>query len=202
MVGRFAEWFMKFPTPPNWVSIFHRMIGYWCNNILEITWLGLSCNLIFNMKVVSIMLCIDNPISGSPFQVPFARLFIFEVNSVCDLKDRYRMIYCLLCIFNLFSSDVFLSMDSARWCTSRFRHPESGLLRNCCMGSSSWFMGRLWSFLWTRKKGVSPVVWVPGWDIGLSCLGCSHTVFWVWVLGIHGIPTVFHCSVCGMGQKK
>ena len=116
-------------------------------NILGITRLGLSCGLIFDRKVMSIMLYTDNPISGSPFQFPFARLFIFKVNSVSYVKVRCRMNCCFLCIFNQFLSNILLAMSSARQCISKFRHKKSGSLKKHCMGSSSWCKGRLGSLL-------------------------------------------------------
>ena len=58
---------------------------WFMHNILYKTWL--SCGQFFNMKVVSIMLYMDNPISGSPFQVPFARLYILEIHSCLPLEN-------------------------------------------------------------------------------------------------------------------
>ena len=34
------------------------------------------------MEVVSIVLSINNPVSRAPFEVPFAWLFVFEIDSV------------------------------------------------------------------------------------------------------------------------
>ena len=51
------------------------------------------------MEVMSIMLNMDSSLSGSPFQIPFSRLFVFEVDSVANLKTRWSVICYLLCIF-------------------------------------------------------------------------------------------------------
>ena len=66
------------------------------HNILYITRLGLSCSLIFNVKVVSVMLYTGNPKSYSSPQVQLARLFILEIISVSYLKIWCRMVCCLL----------------------------------------------------------------------------------------------------------
>ena len=61
---------------------------WFMHSILYITRMGLSCGLIFNMQVVSIMLYADNAISCSQFQIPLVRLFISKINSVSHLKIR------------------------------------------------------------------------------------------------------------------
>ena len=55
-------------------------------SILYITRLGLSFDLIFDMKVVFVTLYMENPISGSPFHVKIARLYIFKISSVFHLE--------------------------------------------------------------------------------------------------------------------
>ena len=92
---------------------------------------------VFNMEVMSIALYMENPISGSPLQIQFTRSFIFKVNSVSDLKVRWSVICCLLCIFNLFLFNDFLAIASAGQCISKFSCAESGSPRNHCMGSNS-----------------------------------------------------------------
>ena len=60
--------------------------------------IGFSCDLLFDVKEVSIALCMDNPISSSPPQVLLARLFILEINSVSYLKIWCRMVCWPLCV--------------------------------------------------------------------------------------------------------
>ena len=57
------------------------------------------------------MLNMDNPASSSPFQVLFSRLFVFKVNVVSNLKARWHVVCCLLCIFE----SVLFSMLSWLW---------------------------------------------------------------------------------------
>ena len=56
------------------------------NYICDVAGSCLSCSLVFNMDVMSIALNMDNPVSGSPLQIPFAWLFVFEVYMISDLK--------------------------------------------------------------------------------------------------------------------
>ena len=80
------------------ISNIPQLKWWFLHNILDITRLGLCCGLIFYMNVMSVMFCMENPISKPQFQVPFARLFIFKVGFISDLKVRCRMVCCLLCI--------------------------------------------------------------------------------------------------------
>ena len=142
MVGRFTGWFMnillcQIEDHYSIAWLVCHVLHLWHYKIISFLWPD------FNMKVVSISFYMENYVSGSPLQVPFARLFIFKVNSVSNSEVRWRTICCLLCILNLFFSNASIDMASARWCISRFRPSESGLLRNYCMGSSSWCRG--WS---------------------------------------------------------
>ena len=52
---------------------------------------------------------------------------------------------------NWFSSRVFLGMASPRQCNSRYRHPELESPRNCCIGSSNWWSGKIGSLPQNRK---------------------------------------------------
>ena len=55
------------------------------------------------MYEMSIMLNADNSISRSPFQVPFARLFVLEVYTVSYLEDWvfscHGLVNCLKSVF-------------------------------------------------------------------------------------------------------
>ena len=51
------------------LTIYIPQLDWWfMHNILDITGLGISSGLIFNMEVVPVTLYMDNPISGSQFQ--------------------------------------------------------------------------------------------------------------------------------------
>ena len=56
------------------------------DDVFHVARLDLSSGLIFYMDEMSIMLNVDNLVSGSPLEVPLARLFILEVDSVPYLK--------------------------------------------------------------------------------------------------------------------
>ena len=56
------------------------------NNILYIAGSDFPSGLIFDVDEMSIMLNVDNLISGSPLEVPFSWLLILEVYSVSYLK--------------------------------------------------------------------------------------------------------------------
>ena len=56
------------------------------NYVCDVVGLCSSCSLIFNVDVMSVALNTDNPVSGSPLQIPFSWLFVFEVYMISDLK--------------------------------------------------------------------------------------------------------------------
>ena len=62
-----------------YIPEFNRWFQYY---ILHITGSYFSSSLVFNVKEVFVTLNLDNPISRSPFEVPFARLLFFEIYSV------------------------------------------------------------------------------------------------------------------------
>ena len=58
------------------------------NYVGDITGPCFSCGLVFNVDVVSVMLNTNNPVTGSPLQIPFAWLFVFKIYTVSNLKGR------------------------------------------------------------------------------------------------------------------
>ena len=56
------------------------------NYICDIAGSCSSCGLIFDVDVMSVALNTDNLVSGSPLQIPFSWLFVFEVYMISDLK--------------------------------------------------------------------------------------------------------------------
>ena len=126
-------------------------------NICDIARSCFSIGLVFDMYEMSIMLNVDNPISRSPFQVPLARLLVFEIYTISYLEGWFVSCHCLLSSLNLFSSNDFFVIAKAILCVSRFSIPDSGSPRKCCISSCSWCKGRLGSLLYTKKNGVSTV---------------------------------------------
>ena len=105
------------------LGIYIPQLDWWfMYNILDITRLGLSCGLIFNMKVVSVMLYMDNLISTSPFQIPFAWLFIFKV--LC-LPLESQVQDSLLSSEHIWTS--FCPMFSWLWQEPDDAFPDSGI---------------------------------------------------------------------------
>ena len=60
--------------------------GRFENDVLHVARLNFPSGLIFYVDEMSIMLYADNSVSRSPLEVPFARLLIFEVDTVSYLK--------------------------------------------------------------------------------------------------------------------
>ena len=60
--------------------------GRFQNYIFDVAGPCFSCSLGFDADVMSVALNTDNPVSGSPLQVPFAYLFVFEVYTISNLK--------------------------------------------------------------------------------------------------------------------
>ena len=60
------------------------------------------------------MLNMDNPVFRSPFEVPFAGLFVFVIDSVTYLKDGGSLSMVVWAVLKQFSSSVFFAMARAR----------------------------------------------------------------------------------------
>ena len=108
------------------------------NYIFDVAGPCFSCSLVFNVNVMSIALNMDNLVSGSPLQIPFARLFVFEVYMISNLKGGLFLETVFWVAVNLFLSSVFFAIANASLCVSRCNLPESGSPRKHCMGSRSW----------------------------------------------------------------
>ena len=69
-----------------------------------------SCGLVFNVKVVSTALCMDNPVSSSPFQIPFSRLLVlkYTLSLIRKLGTCQSAVFCAF--LNLFSIECLLAM--------------------------------------------------------------------------------------------
>ena len=162
------------------------------------------------MEEMSIMLYTDNPVSGSPSQIPFARLFILKVNSYLWLDSQVEC--------NLLSVHFWIHlhpMFSWLWLVQDGAFPNLVIQNLGCQEIAAWVLtagvgedrglshrwGRRVFHLWWAVELCSSW-WLSGWWIGSSCPGYSHTVSWVWVLSIYGIPLVFHCFVGSMGWRK
>ena len=104
--------------------------------IFDVAWSCFSSSLIFDMKIMSIMLIMNNLISRPPFQVPLPWLLVLEVNSVVCLKWWwFSVVFCAF--LKQFSSRVSLAIARTRQCASKFSNLDSGSPRYHCMGSRS-----------------------------------------------------------------
>ena len=112
--------------------------GRFKNDIFDIAGSCFSCSLVFNVNVMSVALNMDNPVSRSPLQIPFARLFVFKVYMISNLKGEVVSENSLLGGCKSILSSVFFAIANASLCVSRCDLPESGSPRKCCIGSRSW----------------------------------------------------------------
>ena len=101
MVGRFAGWLINFPGLPNWVWQFKYYI-------LHIARLYFVCGLVFNMQKMSIVLNLDNSVSGSPLEIPFAGLLLLEIYPITYFKRGWCPVQGLLCSFEVILIQCFL----------------------------------------------------------------------------------------------
>ena len=126
-------------------------------NILHVAGPSSSCSLVLYMKVVSIVLYAHNPVTSSPFRSHMPGCLSLKNTLSPTLKPGGMWFVVFCACLNPFSSKVFLAMASARQCDLRSKYPDSGSPRNCCIGLSNWWRGKLGSLPQTRKKGVSVV---------------------------------------------
>ena len=77
-----------------YVPKFHWRFKYY---ILHVAGSYFSCGLVFNMQKMSIVLNLDNSISGSPLEVPFAGLLVLEIYPISYFKRGWHPIHGLLC---------------------------------------------------------------------------------------------------------
>ena len=81
-----------------YVPKFHWRFKYY---ILHIARSYFSCGLVFNMQKMSIALNLDNSVSGSQLEIPFARLLVLEIYSITYLKRGWYHVHGLLCGFEV-----------------------------------------------------------------------------------------------------
>ena len=77
---------------------FHWRFKYY---ILHIARSYFSCGLVFNMQKMSVVLNLDNSVSGSPLEIPFSGLLLLEIYSVTYLKRGWCPVHGLLCSFEV-----------------------------------------------------------------------------------------------------
>ena len=101
-------------------------------NVLDIAGSSFSCNLVFYMEVVFVVLYTDNPVTNSPFLIPFSWLLGFfltyTLSPILKLGGVHFVVFCA-CLY-LFSSKVSLAMESAMWCDLMSKCQDSGSSRN------------------------------------------------------------------------
>ena len=86
MVGRFCrviDIFSRSAKLSIYVPKFHWGFKYY---ILHITGSYFSCGLVFNVQNMSIMLNLDNSVSGSLLEVPFSGLLVLEIYPISYFK--------------------------------------------------------------------------------------------------------------------
>ena len=157
MVGRFAGWLINFPALPNWVSMFQNSTGSSSTTSLAlqectfpVAWFSmcrkcLSCSI---WKILYLGLHLRSHVLGCSF-------LRYTLSPILKEGGVLSRVFCA--VLKWFSSKVFLAMAKVSLCASRFSIPESGSLRNCCMGSSSWCKGQFGSLPCTKKNRVSAV---------------------------------------------
>ena len=116
-----------------YVPKFHWRFKYY---ILQIARSSFSSGLVFNMQKMSIMLNLDNSVSGSPLEIPLLGCFFLKYTLSPILKEGgvLSMVFCV--VLKQFSSNILLAMANASLCASSFSIPESGSPKNHCMGTS------------------------------------------------------------------
>ena len=115
--------------------------------ILHIARLYFAGSLVFDVQKMSVMLNHDNSVSGSPFEIPLAWLFVPKYTLSPILKDGgcLSMVFCT--DLKEFSSKDFLAMAKASLWASRLSSQESGSPQNHSLGSRSWCRGKFGSLL-------------------------------------------------------
>ena len=56
------------------------------DDVLDIAGSCSACGLVFYVDVMSVVLNMNNPVTGSPLQIPLAWLFIFEIYMISDVE--------------------------------------------------------------------------------------------------------------------
>ena len=69
--------------------------------ILHIARSHFSCGLVFDMQKVSIMLNLDNSVSGSPLEIPFTGLFVLKIYPISYFKRGWCPVQGLLYSFEV-----------------------------------------------------------------------------------------------------
>ena len=133
---------MYLPALPNCVSMFQNSTGVW---VLH-TW---HCMTLFFQQLD--FQCVGNVCHAqyrqSCIQVstwgPICLVVCFWNRLSPILKDGGSLSMVFWAVLKQFSSNVFFAMARARQWASKLSKPDSGLPRNCCIASRSWFNGRL-----------------------------------------------------------
>ena len=81
-----------------YIPEFHWWFQY---NVCDIARSCFSSGLVFDMYEMSIVLNVGNSISGSPCQVQFVRLLVFEIYMISYLEGWFVSCHCLLSSFKI-----------------------------------------------------------------------------------------------------
>ena len=149
--------------------------------------------LVFYVQKVSITLNLDNSVTWSPFEVPLARLLVFEIYPVTDLEGGWLPVHSLLCSFKvIFIQHLSLDLPKIIACA-----PEAGEEVNLDLFHK---LRRMEILLWLHL--VLVYNWQePDWCICPSWMGPSRITSSGWVSDTYGKLLTFHCSVDGKVLK-
>ena len=122
MVGRFAGWLINFPALPNWVSMFQNSTGSsnttsftLQNCTLPVAWFSIC------RKCLSCLI-LDNSVSRSPLQIPFARLLVLEIYPITYFKSGWCPVTGLLCSFEAIFIQHLLGNDQCESVCLKIQH--------------------------------------------------------------------------------
>ena len=119
------------------------------NYIIYIAGSYFSCGLVFNMQKMSIMLNLENSVSGSPLEILFARLLVLEIYPISYLKRGWCPVHGLLCSFEAISHPL----SSWQW-----------LMQVCVLQDSAFQNLDLPRIIARAVVADAEVIWIPSID--------------------------------------
>ena len=122
MVGRFTGWLIYFPALPNGVSMYQKFHWWFKYFILHIARLYFPCGLDFNMQKMSITLNLDNSVSRSPLEIPFAGLLVLEIYPISYFKRGWCPDHGLLCSFEVVLNQHLLGNGQCKSVCFKIQH--------------------------------------------------------------------------------
>ena len=90
--------------------------------ILHIARSYFSCGLVFNMQKMSIMLNMDNSVSGSALEIPFSGLFVLKIYPISYFKREWCPVHGFLCSFEVVLIQHFLGHGQCESVCFKIQH--------------------------------------------------------------------------------